>query len=74
MSSPSPIQSGYASAHAQASSSRSPLSASPPGDDLSDDGLEIRDEELFEEDPLHESGGSNGKYVYTIREYMNIAK
>ena len=61
MSSSSSNQSGHAPA--LASSSRTPLSASPVEGDHSDDGLEIQDEELLAEDPLRESGGLNERFV-----------
>ena len=54
MSSPSSNQSGHAPAHA--SSSRSPLSASPGDDGFSDDGLDITNDELLADDPLHDQG------------------
>ena len=60
MSSPSSNHSGHA--RATASSSRSPLSASPGEDDFSDDGLEIQDAELLADDPLHEGGAPDGGY------------
>lgn len=60
MSSSSSNHSGHA--HPVASSSRSPLSASPREDDFSDDGLEIQDAELLADDPLHENEGVNGGY------------
>lgn len=61
MSSSSSDRSGYA--HAAASSSRSPLSASPGQDDGSDDGLDIGEEELLADDPLHGDGALNGRLV-----------
>ncbi len=60
MSSSSSNQSGHAPA--LASSSRSPLSASGE-DDPSDDGLEAADEELLADDPLHENGAVDGRFV-----------
>ena len=60
MSSSSSDRSGHVPAFA--SSSRSPLSASP-GDDDSDDGLQIGDEELLADDPLNGNGGLNGRSV-----------
>lgn len=52
MSSSSSAQSGHAPAHA--SSSRSPLPLTPEDDTLSEDGLDIGNEELLADDPLHE--------------------
>ena len=60
MSSSSSNHSGHAPA--LASSSRSPLSASGE-DELSDDGFEIANEELLADDPLHENGAVNGRFV-----------
>jgi hypothetical protein len=67
MSSSSSNQSGHAPA--LASSSRSPLSASGE-DELSDDGLEIPEEELLADDPLHENGAFNGRFVEQFAVYV----
>lgn len=60
MSSPSSSQSGHAPAIA--TSSRTPLSVSPPDEDYND-ALELHDDELLAEDPLHENGSPDGRYA-----------
>jgi hypothetical protein len=61
MSSSSSNQSGHAPAIA--SSSRSQLTPSPGEDDFSDDGLDIGNEELLADDPLHGDGHLNERYI-----------
>lgn len=39
------------------------MSASPGQDDGSDDGLDIGEEELLADDPLHGDGALNGRLV-----------
>jgi hypothetical protein len=59
---------------ALASSSRSPLSASPREDDLSDDGLEIGEQALLEDDPLHDNGALNGGFVQSFAYILSNSK
>ena len=63
MSSSSSTQSGHAPP--LASSSRTPPSTSPEGDDYSEDGLDIHDAELLAEDPFQDTDVLDTRYEIT---------
>jgi hypothetical protein len=50
------------------------LSASPGEDDLSDDGLEIGEHAILEDDPLHENDALNGRFVQQLAYILKNAK